>query len=1091
MMLHVYTPEQAFQAAIAAAGLTQPDTIIADGKIHRFATNDKPGWYIYHGGNIPMGQFGYWREGCAETWCSIERTARSEEERKEFARLLKSMQNVGQKAKRAEDAAAAGERQLDAETPVSTGPTESAQPDPTTTVANDAVTPANNPTHTHLAGEPEQEIGALVVKLEAARKTEADHLTAMPTNDLTVSDTVPALGKAILLTPDKAAAQRYLTLLDELADEFTFQTFDDNKERKVKDGDLARIFNGTLDQHYNQLVELNQRGAGVFVTVNQTDLKGRKLGNMIRPRCVFQEADRPNTPPPSLDPHIEVESSPGKFHRYWSINKATAPTFDAWVEVMECMVMDFGSDPNARDCSRVLRVPGFYHQKNPSRPHMVRMTSCTQTSPYTWDEITAVIKPLARKEVDRSAVLAQQGRGIQAPLQLRSALFAINPDCEYLDWVRIGMALHNVTGGSGEGFALWDEWSATGSSYRDGETEYKWASFGNYKNTPVMLGTVFFLARAAGWEWEEARIELIEVARAELQRVLSALVTNPKAHLTPITTEALSIIKAYDPNEYEAARTDIKIANKAVRVGELDKLVDRHDEGVMQNSFAAQLTALAAKHCEMWHDKDGNPYASLDRKTSADASHRENWRIDSTGFREWLGWLAYTELKATPASDVIKTCLNALAGIAKFDGKEYAPALRVAKDESGYWIDRCDEGWSAILITATGWGIMSSPTIRFIRTKAMRPLPVPVVGGDLKPLWRLSNVPAEDQPLVLAWILECYRCDTPYPLLELIGEAGTAKSTTQKTLRTFIDPNKVMLRGKPKNVEDAYVAAGTNHLISYENLSGLTADLSDALCTISTGGGQAGRQYYTNTEEYTIETHNPVIVNGIGAIVTRADLLDRAIALCLTTIRARMTEKEHDSALTEAAPGIFGGLLDLFGKALAILPTVNIPPEQRPRMADFAQLGEAIVLATGGKAGEFLTLYTQHRRDAIRRTVDSSPVAVACMEFVAKGLSHSGTVKQLLEALNRFSVATERGDYWPKSPRGLGDSLRRVAPALRQVGIQVSVDAKAKNDGVHCVLCKAVTSVTPSSSPGPETSSQCSPSSPTAEIHAGREEIRL
>ncbi len=891
------------------------------------------------------------------------------------------------------------------------------------------------------------------------------------------------------LEPDLSQAAAYLTAMDEEAEVYCFQTFDDQKDRR--DSSLTRILNGTLEEHSAELTGLNQRGAGIFVTVNVTDGKGRKLENIVRARAVFQEADHPNTPPPSLDPHVEVESSPGKFHRYWLINKATAPTFDAWAEVMERMVTDFGSDPNARDYARILRVPGFYHQKNPRNPHMVRMTSCTQTPPYTWDEITAVIKPLARKEVDRSAVLAQQGRGIQTPLQLRSALFAINPDCEYLDWIRIGMALHNVTGGSGEGFALWDEWSATGSSYRDGETEYKWASFGDYKNTPVMLGTVFFLARAAEWDWEEARIELIEVARAELQRVLSALVTDPKAYLTPIATEALSIIRAYDPIEYEAVRTDIKIANKAVRVGELDKLVDRHDEGDTQNSFAARLTALAAKYCEMWHDKDGTPYASLDRKTSADASHREHWRIDSIGFREYLGWLAYTELKSTPASDVLKTCLNALAGIAKFDGKEYAPALRVAKDASGYWIDLCDEGWRAILITATGWRIMPSPTIRFIRTKAMRPLPVPVVGGDLKPLWRLSNVPAEDQLLVLAWILECYRCDTPYPLLELIGEAGSAKSTTQKTVRTFIDPNKVMLRVKPKNVEDAYVAAGNNHLISYENLSGLTADLSDALCTISTGGGQAGRQYYTNTEEYTIETHNPVIVNGIGAVVTRADLLDRAIALCLATIRARMTEKEHDSALTEAAPGIFGGLLDLFGKTLAILPTVNIPPEQRPRMADFAQLGEAMVLATGGKAGDFLALYTQHRCDAIRRTVDSNPVAVACMEFVAKGRSHSGTVKQLLEELNRLSVATERGDYWPKYPRGLGDSLRRVAPALRQVGIQISVESKPRRDGVHCELRLADPSVTPPSLPGPETSSQCSPSSPTAEIQAGREEIRL
>ena len=60
-------PEQAFQGAIAAAGLTPPDSIIADGKIRRFSTNgkgsDDAGWYILHLDNIPAGSFGNWREG--------------------------------------------------------------------------------------------------------------------------------------------------------------------------------------------------------------------------------------------------------------------------------------------------------------------------------------------------------------------------------------------------------------------------------------------------------------------------------------------------------------------------------------------------------------------------------------------------------------------------------------------------------------------------------------------------------------------------------------------------------------------------------------------------------------------------------------------------------------------------------------------------------------------------------------------------------------------------------------------------------------------------------------------------------------------
>jgi hypothetical protein len=854
------------------------------------------------------------------------------------------------------------------------------------------------------------------------------------------------------LAPDHTQAGSFLTALDEETEIFCFQIIDDLKERKDKS--LSCILNGTLDEHWDKLVEFNLRGAGIFVTVNRSDGNGRKLDNIVSQRAIFQEADHPNTPPPPLDAHIEVESSPGKFHRYWLIDQATAPESDAWREVMNRMVVDFGSDPNACDPSRVLRLPGFFHQKDPSRPFMVRIHDSMPIQPYSWQQITDVIKPLPKKQVDRKAMQALQGRGIESPLQLSSALAAINADCEYLDWLKVGMALHHASSGSGEAFTLWDEWSATGNSYRDGETEIKWDSFSGYKDTPVMLGTIFFFARESGWNWETAKLPLIEDARAELQRVLVAVVTDPKAYLAPTTTEALSIIKAYDPREYEAARIDIKQANASVRVGALDALVDRHaagDGGGHDDSLAKRMTDLASTRCELWHDQDGNAYATFDHTGKDDeAIHPEHWRIDSLGFREWLGWLAHTELKAAPASEAIKSCQNALSGIAKFDGVEHKPARRVTTVESGIWIDLCDEHWRAIQITAVGWRIVSSPPVHFLRNKAMRALPIPELNGGFVPFWKLLNVPEEDRPLVLAWMLECYRSDTPYPVLELIGEQGSAKSTTQETLRFFIDPNKVMLRGRPKGVEDVYVAAGSNHLVSLENLSGISPELSDALCTIATGGGQAGRQFYTNGEEHIIEAHNPVVLNGIGAVITRADLLDRAIALCLPTIRERMTEEEHTAALTKAASGIFGALLDLLASTLSMLPSVSIPPAQRPRMADFAQLGEAMNRAMGGKDGEFLTLYTTHRQEAIRRTVDSNPVSVACMELVEKGRSYAGTVKGLLAELSVMSMSMERGDYWPKSPRGLGDSLRRIAPALRQIGIHVSVDAKPKRDGVHC-----------------------------------------
>jgi hypothetical protein len=102
------------------------------------------------------------------------------------------------------------------------------------------------------------------------------------------------------LTIDLPEAERFLTLLDEEAEAFTFQTFADSpkdqakeKERKAKGVPLllAHTFNGTLEQHAAKLERYNCMGAGVFVTVNRTDLKGRKADNVKAVRAVFADTD--------------------------------------------------------------------------------------------------------------------------------------------------------------------------------------------------------------------------------------------------------------------------------------------------------------------------------------------------------------------------------------------------------------------------------------------------------------------------------------------------------------------------------------------------------------------------------------------------------------------------------------------------------------------------------------------------------------------------------------------------------------------------------------------------------------------------------
>jgi len=520
------------------------------------------------------------------------------------------------------------------------------------------------------------------------------------------------------------------------------------------------------------------------------------------------------------------------------------------------------------------------------------------------------------------------------------------------------------------------------------------------------------------------------------------------AHLENEVIPDWRLLKQTDRAEFERLRAELKDI-RGVNIIALENVIREGNEGEEANrQVAERLVELVNEKAEIFHDESDNCYA-----TFTNNGHRESWSLDSSGFREWLSYNYYMDARIAPSETAQKAALNTLFGQAKFEGPEKSVFRRVARFEDAIWIDMCDEDWRAVKVTAGGWEVLDNPGVIFVRSPTMRSLPNPSEKGDITPLWPLLNIPVEEQILLLCWILECYRVETPYAVLELIGEQGSAKSKTQDVLRDFIDPNQVNLRVKPKNRESLFVSAENSHLISYENLSHLQSELQDAFCTLATGGGFADRTLYTNKEESIINVKRPVVLNGISVLVTAQDLLDRTIHIDMPRILNRKTEKQIEKGISENKGTIWAGLLDLLADALKILPSVQIGQEALPRMADFALLGEAVYRSLGKDEGNFLADYEANRYQGVHRTINSSPVVSKLIDFIDNALNQEfkGTIGDLFKVLNDMS---RYEDAWPKSARGFGGSLRRLAPSLRTLGYKVEIDEKRSNDGYRCLIRK-------------------------------------
>lgn len=148
----------------------------------------------------------------------------------------------------------------------------------------------------------------------------------------------------------------------------TAQTFTDREGGNVR----PQILHGPHEALARRLGELNARGAGVFVCVNHTDLRGRRAENVTSVAAYFADFDG-NPLPDSwpLPPTITVESSPGRYHAYW---RTTNAPLEHFTHVQKHLVALFGSDDKVVDLPRVMRLPGYLHQKaEPFTPRLLEV----------------------------------------------------------------------------------------------------------------------------------------------------------------------------------------------------------------------------------------------------------------------------------------------------------------------------------------------------------------------------------------------------------------------------------------------------------------------------------------------------------------------------------------------------------------------------------------------------------------------------------------------------------------------------------------------------------------------------------------------
>ena len=468
----------------------------------------------------------------------------------------------------------------------------------------------------------------------------------------------------------------------------------------------------------------------------------------------------------------------------------------------------------------------------------------------------------------------------------------------------------------------------------------------------------------------------------------------------------------------------------AAAAAELAKVDDKK-----KATQASELVTLAGERCDLGVSDTGEVFA-VERDGPNVALHLRGGR---SSLRAALAAAYHGRHDRAPSSSALADALSVIEGKAMRSDPVDLP-VRVADVDGAVVLDLGTPDGRCVRVTPGRVDLLDRSPVTFRRSQLTLALPTPSTAGDVDQVLNLRNstsVGQSDLHLIVAWLVAALCPKVPHPLLLLGGEQGTGKSTHASTIVRVVDPTSAPLRSMPRDDTTWAISAAGSWTVVLDNVSSIREWLSDALCRAVTGDAFVRRQLYTDSDVSVLAFRRCVVLTSIDAGALRGDLAERILPIDLERIDAteRRTEADVLAAFDADHASILSALLQLLAQVLDVLPSIQLAT--LPRMADFARLLGAVDQVTGWHT---LDDYLSRGVELFDDVVDADPLAAAVVELVEQRRHWSGSASDLLALLTPVDDIERRRlpRTWPKSAQALSGQLKRLAPALRAVGVTMN-----------------------------------------------------
>lgn len=183
---------------------------------------------------------------------------------------------------------------------------------------------------------------------------------------------------------DRIEALSFLgALVEDIKTPLSWRAFSDTVR-----GAKAYTWYGSFDSVSDQLVDAQRKGYGIFLVINATAPNGHDDASVLSPRAAYVDGDGLPMPETwALPPTLLTARDATHWHAYWMLEEGEP--IARFRAVQKRLIAYYGTDPQIVNESRVMRVPGFLHFKNPLNPQMYRVIKHSPAALYTIEQVAA------------------------------------------------------------------------------------------------------------------------------------------------------------------------------------------------------------------------------------------------------------------------------------------------------------------------------------------------------------------------------------------------------------------------------------------------------------------------------------------------------------------------------------------------------------------------------------------------------------------------------------------------------------------------------------------------------------------------------